>query len=1250
MQRISRLNVEESSQYDGREDAMASLRAVVKRKNAYWQRLVVLKAGAFSIALPLAYLGLIFSLDGIIHLSILGRFLASLVLFVIVTWVSRRFIGQWKRSRFSDDQVALAIERRTPARLENRLINSIQISRSAPARDQPAVQAVLEENYTRLRDIHLKPPTETRSAVMQAALAVALVMAGFLFGMFQPQRFSTAATRIFLPFSRVTPVYRTVLAVEPGDIKVKAGDDVTMRVSIRGKIPAVIAVLQKVDGRSTSLEVPVSPGSNQVDYQFKSLRQSLTYAVRGGDYVTPFYTISVLAPTELKTLTALYRYPAYTGLPERRQESARGDLEALYGTCADLRFTLTHPAAQVSLLIETAAVTGSAAAAVPQPMKKIAPTEFSGELVLKDLSGYKLEIQQENDPEKAPRAANAESYESQRYEICVTADLPPELQLTGVDQQSEVMIDAVLPLVLAAKDDYGLKEAGIFYRRAPRQHPDSEEDPVDANALWQAIKTWTVPEQARAFEKSFALSVAALNAVEGEELELAARGKDNDPLKGDAWHTARRYVLTIGGPGVALQALYERILRTEAELKALVKDLEGFLKGSAAWLDKLDPGSGRRWDDEKNLKDLAAAMAALAKSQSQIRQTTAAIAREMAAPSGALRISVGLLADTEMVRCIQIIEKVPAADTLSAKKSALAEARLAQERTRRSLDEIIGQYEQFRKDWELDNMIPFTRMLAERQLRMKNESLTYAELSVAELLERLPNACGQRQLKIAELAGLAQKAFAGMGGRTEVVGPVLAAAFGAAAAAFDESALKSEMRQAADKLRAGKWREAYQNQEKAAALLAEIHFRLYKAQIDLAQQALEELKELAAASTSAQEEIAGLSAGTDEFLFDLDTKDFNPTDILHMQELAARLKKKFAASGTLADDLKMEDWIMEWSKIRQEPHQGIEGVTLAQKPLPDKSYPAFANLEGERLKSRVQEEFQDIVGDLLDEIEELKDQYESYNLISSFQLVDAGDISKPDGMFSSSQARGFTGNQKPVTKNMGGASRAGRQGGRTYGLAVGDKSINRRGRDDVQEGDESAPDQEGQMKEILSDDPQQETSTGVGGKEVGAERTSFSTRNAGEWKDEMADRLKPPAATARIVERQGKPLNPHVAELLRDLASGQEQVLERIKRIKKELDNLYLPSDHLDEIMAQLAAGLDRLKETPEADVFRQQLENLDKLKGMVVVFNRPSSEFQPSVVHAQPLRGRILDEPAWQTIPGYEEAVKRYYLLLSGQ
>ena len=312
-------------------------------------------------------------------------------------------------------------------------------------------------------------------------------------------------------------------------------------------------------------------------------------------------------------------------------------------------------------------------------------------------------------------------------------------------------------------------------------------------------------------------------------------------------------------------------------------------------------------------------------------------------------------------------------------------------------------------------------------------------------------------------------------------------------------------------------------------------------------------------------------------------------------------------------------------------------------------FPNSSDRTANKVKPHPQKELEDLVGKLLDEADKMEEQFETYNINTEFEINEPGKVGKQGGDLNSTAAAAFTGNQKPPTNQFGGATRSGRQGARAKGLVVGDKSVNRKGRNEAQEGDEDVPPQAGTLKDVKSDDPMEDASTGRGGKATSNDKTSFSTKDAGQFKDEDVKNMKAPQETTRIVERKGKPISADLAAQMRDLSSNQEQLIERIKAVKKQLDQLYLPTDHLDEIMSQLNQNLDRLKDKPEPDLFRKQVELLDKLKSTVVVFNRPTSEFEQSLKREQTVKGRILDEPAKQALPGYEEAVNRYYEKLSG-
>jgi prefoldin subunit 5 len=612
-----------------------------------------------------------------------------------------------------------------------------------------------------------------------------------------------------------------------------------------------------------------------------------------------------------------------------------------------------------------------------------------------------------------------------------------------------------------------------------------------------------------------------------------------------------------------------------------------------------------------------------------------------------------MLADTEMVRCIRIFESVAARAQPQDKRAAIADARLTQERMLRSVREIGDQFEAFRRDWELNHMVPFTRMLADRQERMAKESLSYAGLGPEAADSRLRTGTARRQDRLAGLSSLAARAFAGLGGQGEAIGPFLAEAFAEAARAFETNGVQPAMAAASSFLKEGQWEPAAERQGAAAAGLGAICADLIRRQTEAARLALDSLREQAGKSPEAQKAIEALRAGSGERLVDLDPSQVVLGEILKMQKLADELKKRFELNQ---DDKQMGDYtwteaMMGSLKGKPAENPDFSIMTLAKQPGGQKSFPQSSDLAGNKnLAQLVSDTYEDLAGDLLEEADDLRDQYETYNLNAGGQGIEQGDVGKQAGDLNSVSGAAATGNMKPPTHDFGGASRIGRQGARSHGMALGSESIDRRGRDEAQEGQDEAPDQAGVLRETPSDDPQKDSSTGVGGKEVqSAETPSFSTKDSGEWKDEYTDRLKAPRDEVKLVEHQGKALNPKIGELLRDLESTQEQVIERIKTLKKDLDKLYLPTEQFDDILDQLAANLDRLRQAPDdKEAFRSQMETLEKLKGAVVVFNRPSSDFQPSLPREQVLKNGILNEPAWPAPPGYEEAVKRYYESLS--
>lgn len=285
--------------------SLGQIQSLVRRNTRRWRRLAILEWLGLAVSAVLAYLWFVFWLDNALHFQRVGRIIAGLGLVAAVLWLGVGLIRRRRLLRLSEDQVALAIEQRTRGGAQNRLINALQLARETSGHSAELSRAVIAENVAGVRQLELEQATDLRPALVRVVAAVALVAAGAAFYYFQPERFTNAAQRILLPFVDVEPLYRTTLSVAPGDVE--AIGDVELTIQIQGVRPAELSLLEETEGKRTSTPIAVKNKTGPVHHTIRGVRQSRRYAIRGGDFTTRFYQITVPLPSHLSLLTANYR-------------------------------------------------------------------------------------------------------------------------------------------------------------------------------------------------------------------------------------------------------------------------------------------------------------------------------------------------------------------------------------------------------------------------------------------------------------------------------------------------------------------------------------------------------------------------------------------------------------------------------------------------------------------------------------------------------------------------------------------------------------------------------------------------------------------------------------------------------------------------------------------------------------------------------------------------------------------------------
>jgi hypothetical protein len=178
--------------------------------------------------------------------------------------------------------------------------------------------------------------------------------------------------------------------------------------------------------------------------QVLTVTTSVTFRVRAGDTVSPAYSLVAYVPPEVARLSLRLIPPAYSGLPELRQSSP--PINALRGTRVLFELTGNVPLGMAELRLTNGLVIA---------LKAAESNLWQGELSVSSDSEYSMVIA---DTRGRPSLANAA-----RHPIRALPDLPPKVDVIEPGEDIRADPDEIIPLKVAASDDFGLDSITIVY-------------------------------------------------------------------------------------------------------------------------------------------------------------------------------------------------------------------------------------------------------------------------------------------------------------------------------------------------------------------------------------------------------------------------------------------------------------------------------------------------------------------------------------------------------------------------------------------------------------------------------------------------------------------------------------------------------------------------------------------------------------------------------------------------------------------
>jgi hypothetical protein len=354
---------------------------------------------------------------------------------------------------WSQPRTAVEIERRFPE-LGQRVRTVVQYAgqeKEAVAREGvlPALVAALEEDTARCAQpldlAVLVPRRKLRLAAAMAAVSVIVILAAVTLDW----QWRTAIQRALLAD---TPYTR--LALEPGDVLVDQGGDVTISLAVSGRAPETVAIYYRPadqpDGEAEKLETESLPPEDGppltccFSAKLAKLSDPIEYWAVAGKIDSPAYRISVRRPMVIRKFAADLAPPPYTGLKPTTVPG--GDIEVVEGTQVRFRVELDRPPAEASLVL-----------------RGVADTSIPMAIADKTLS-LQLPFCEETDYQITARAGDGTRLQENSYRVRVRKDQPPRVAFLEPEEALEVHPIAEVLAKLRVDDDFGLTRAGIVFR------------------------------------------------------------------------------------------------------------------------------------------------------------------------------------------------------------------------------------------------------------------------------------------------------------------------------------------------------------------------------------------------------------------------------------------------------------------------------------------------------------------------------------------------------------------------------------------------------------------------------------------------------------------------------------------------------------------------------------------------------------------------------------------------------------------
>jgi hypothetical protein len=943
----------------------------------------------------------------------------------------------WRRR--SPMAVAALIERHFP-QLDNHLINVIQLG-DEPGGD-PLARAYVAQGAPAWTQLDRRRLIDMDRLVRDGAALLVLAMLWTACLLLASPAWSVAARRLLNPFSDLAPATTvTLLAVTPGHITVNQGDPLTLTATARGRAGQKVSLEWRPDhDRASTLVLGTLTGSQAATFThaFPSVTDGFTYRIRAGDArPSDRFRVTVRPPLAFASLKVHITPPPYTRLPAREVDLLAARLTVPQQARLDLAIGGNRPITSGTVTIDD------------QPPVALIAAGDHATAALSVASGRVVRVAA-TDPGGATVTAE--------FPFDLVPDRPPVIRLVAPLGRVALAAGGTPRIQFEAADDYGLSRLAI--QRVPRS--------ATSAASHAVLQEWVLegdPAAARTWTGEWT-DVRADSAFQVVALDTLRPGEPNRTL-------SALILFDLAVQDSLLEATRDAGAEAAASLARLIELQQTNLAFTVRLHDAAAASSTEDWQRARN-------------AQTHIRRLAGELMADPRRPLGPLDVPLRRAHEGPMADVIDTLDRVsrykPGERTALSPRAIEFETQILKLLT--GLEAGLG---------KVSNRESATGLLAMIDTLVKGQraALDTVRGALGRSLT-VPASLAARQDALAsDLAEFIDGCRA-EADRQERADAAFAKAARAAAALAETRKIRAEMLAAAEHLEANRTDKAVDPQTRALEGLVAVQDLLNRWRVQDAEHQAAEARRILDEARAALEKLIDVQAQAVDSLRAMETqKDRSNNDRLETIEENAELKAQMEeALAKLANDLQVlpnlpvgnelvedisliyeevkqvagsdqdpatelglqkEDWILAALALQTNRMDDMEMWLVAKPDAVKRNTETFDLQEMPEIALvPLPEQFEDIIGDLLEQQEKIRDESDDSTGNQGVADLPAG-WGVAEGEFTDYAAKGKSGNERPEHKDQDGRSGVGRQGmsdGEVVTAAgkinEGDKNIDKR--------------------------------------------------------------------------------------------------------------------------------------------------------------------------------------------------------------